>query len=162
MTRTKKPRPGSPVAEDQVEDLVDRLEAAVADGRVDLLDDDGPADGLCLTLSEFRSLLGILFPTAFPADPPAANRPTGTRPGTPARAAVYRRRLLAARAVFLGGDHATQDDDRTLLTRDASGSRGEWVGPLPGNDWAEPSNSVRTGRPRRGAVRTEHGRDLPD
>ncbi len=86
--------------------LIDRLEAAIESGLIDLNDEDMPCESLDFTLAELALLMRIFLPEEY-IDPSEANpRPPATRtaPGSAERIAEYAFRLAQKRALFTAGD----------------------------------------------------------
>jgi hypothetical protein len=83
--------------------LIDRLEAATLDGRIELCDEDMPCEALDFTLAELAFLLErVLFPEEY-RDPTAARvppPPTATPPGSAARIAEYAARVTRGQPTF--------------------------------------------------------------
>lgn len=71
--------------------LLDRIEAGMETGRLDVMDDPVSADSVSITMAELIVLFEVLFPEDWPRLVPAAMA-TGTAPGTDSRLAVYRER----------------------------------------------------------------------
>lgn len=93
--------------------LVDRLEVAIQAERVELLADDRPADRIAITTSELALLMSILFPEEWP-DLRLPSAATGTAPGSAARIAVYRQRVLRGEVIYHAGDARADGPGRGL------------------------------------------------
>lgn len=83
--------------------LVDRLEAAIDAGRIDLLGDDGHTPAVEITTGELALLLSILLPEEWPLLTVAA-APTATAPGSKHRIATYAARVEAGESLYHGYD----------------------------------------------------------
>lgn len=99
--------------------LIDRIEAAIAAGLVDLLADGGPTPELQITTGELALLLSILFPEDYPA-PRRRAVATTTAPGSEARIAAYAARVAANQSLFAPGDataHRAHDRGLAITPR---------------------------------------------
>lgn len=79
--------------------LIDRLEAAIAAGRIDLLADDGETPAVEITTGELSLLLAILLPEEWPFLRPAS-QPTATAPGSKHRIQAYAARVAAGESLY--------------------------------------------------------------
>ncbi len=97
--------------------LIDRIEAATLDGRIELCDEEMPCESLDFTLEELAFLLRLLFPEEY-RDPHAGRAlppATATAPGSAERIAEYAWRVAQRRAVTVAGDaRADRAHDRGL------------------------------------------------
>lgn len=106
--RTKPVRPANhEVGASTRQVMIDRLEAAIDAGRIELCPDDMPCESLDLTLNELALLLTIVLGEEYVAAerPPP---PTETAPGSADRIAEYARRLARGQCLF--GDKDARAD----------------------------------------------------
>lgn len=113
----------------------DRVEAAVQDGRIDLLDDDGPTPRLEITTGELGLLLHILMPDEYPAPRPRP-RATPTAPGSAARVEAYAKRVAAGEDLWNPLDPEAVRDDRRALAGLLRGGRSAQGADLSVSGWA--------------------------
>ena len=78
--------------------LIDRIEAAVRSGVIDLHDDPAPTAAIAITTGELARLLEILLPEEY-AGPTGQGPPTATAPGSAERIAVYAARRALGQAI---------------------------------------------------------------
>ncbi len=104
--KKKFPKPPAPAFTSQCRTvLIDRLEAAVEVGTIDLHDDFEPCDQLAITGGEYALLLRLLFPEEYaePSDV-RAPAPTLTAPGSAGRIAEYAERVARGERTYSPGD----------------------------------------------------------
>lgn len=86
-------------------ELLDRIEDALADGRLDLVEDRedvATADGPTIDQRSLAALFEIMFPEEFRETTPP--QPTHTWPGQPDRIATYRRRVTKGQSLWHQSD----------------------------------------------------------
>lgn len=130
--KTRKRAPKRPISPQCRTVLIDRLEAAIADGRIELCAEEMPCESLDFTLAELAFLQRILFPEEY-LDPFAGRkppRPTATAPGSAERIAEYAFRVAERRVMHVAGDATAHGaHDRGLaITQRANGSGVKVVG----------------------------------
>jgi hypothetical protein len=84
--------------------LIDRLEAAVEGGAIDLHDDYEHCDQLAITGGEYALLLRLLFPEDYAGPRKRPAKATLTPPASAERIAEYARRVSDGRPVTSRGD----------------------------------------------------------
>lgn len=98
-TKPRRKRSRGRLSQQVLTTMIDRLEVAVAAGRIDLHDDATEESSIAITTGELALLLQILFPEEWPALAPAS-RGVSTAPGSAARIADYAARASTGEKLY--------------------------------------------------------------
>lgn len=107
--------------------LIDRFEAAIQSGLIDLCDEDMECTSLDFTLQEVAMLLAILIPEEYAGPRRKAAKPSRSAPASRERIAEYAQRVVEKRQLFDPRDAGPVFRGQQLVERERANGSGRQV-----------------------------------